>query len=146
VGLLSETPGSPASPLCPLGLYIAVMAFYHMTEFLSIGIKNPDQVSVYNFILAHSFYTDRPTTGVYYYFDALCQRAWEGFEYHFGMMASFVEFFAGIYLFGPEYKLGLSWNMLLGLGICVCSEAIRKTAILTAGKSFNHVVQHKRNA
>ena len=36
-------------------------------------------------------------------------------------------------------------SLSVGIVICLCGEILRKLAILTASKSFNHIVQYHKN-
>lgn len=60
-------------------------------------------------------------------------------QYTVAMMFAFLEYFIEIYLF-PELK-DHWWISSVGLVMVLTGEAIRKTGILTAGRSFTHVIR-----
>ncbi len=60
--------------------------------------------------------------------------------YNAAAVASWVEFFAEVYFLG-DFKSGLWAVSVLGLVICAVGEVLRKSAMVQAGRSFNHVVQ-----
>ncbi|XP_050502925.1 protein-S-isoprenylcysteine O-methyltransferase isoform X3 [Diabrotica virgifera virgifera] len=97
------------------GSYICVMSFFHFSEFIAIGLVQPKFVSTDSFVLNHS-----P-------------------QYIAAAVSSWVEFFVEYYFF-PGMKQ-FYWVSNIGLGICVLGELLRKTAMLTAGSNFNHLVQ-----
>lgn len=98
------------------GVYGCFMAFFHYSEFLVIAWANPRTLSLDSFMLNHSV--------------------------HYGLAAaaSWTEFLLEIYLL-PEFK-GYANIWLLGVVLCTCGEVIRKVAIVTAGRSFTHLVSH----
>lgn len=98
------------------GVYGCFMAFFHYSEFLVIAWANPRTLSLDSFMLNHSV--------------------------HYGLAAaaSWIEFLLEIYLL-PEFK-GYANIWLLGVVLCTCGEVIRKVAIVTAGRSFTHLVSH----
>ncbi|XP_056648884.1 protein-S-isoprenylcysteine O-methyltransferase [Diorhabda sublineata] len=97
------------------GGYMCVMAFFHFSEFIAIGLVQPKFVSTDSFVLNHS-----P-------------------QYIAAALSSWLEFFLQCYFF-PGLKQ-IYWLSNIGLGICVLGELLRKTAMLTAGSNFNHLVQ-----
>lgn len=101
------------------GVYGSFMAFFHYSEYLVIAWANPRTLSLDSFMLNHSV--------------------------HYGLAAaaSWVEFLLEIY-FLPEFKsYGNIW--LLGVALCSFGEVIRKVAIITAGRSFTHLVRHAKS-
>ncbi|KAL1116478.1 hypothetical protein AAG570_004950 [Ranatra chinensis] len=96
------------------------MAFFHYSEFLTIAVSNPDTLSVDSFILNHS-----P-------------------QYKIAAVSSWIEFWIEHALW-PDLK-NVCWPLsALGLFVCVCGEAVRKLAMLTARTNFNHVVQSEKH-
>ncbi|XP_050502924.1 protein-S-isoprenylcysteine O-methyltransferase isoform X2 [Diabrotica virgifera virgifera] len=100
------------------GSYICVMSFFHFSEFIAIGLVQPKFVSTDSFVLNHS-----P-------------------QYIAAAVSSWVEFFVEYYFFPAISGMKqFYWVSNIGLGICVLGELLRKTAMLTAGSNFNHLVQ-----
>ncbi|CAG9864683.1 unnamed protein product [Phyllotreta striolata] len=97
------------------GGYMIVMAFFHFSEFVAIGIVQPKFVNKDSFVINHS-----P-------------------QYITAAVTSWVEFFIESYFF-PGMKQ-VEWLSNVGLLICVSGELLRKTAMLTAGSNFNHLIQ-----
>jgi protein-S-isoprenylcysteine O-methyltransferase len=63
-------------------------------------------------------------------------------NYLFAMIFSLVEYFIEIAFF-PGLK-ELWWVSNLGLGMVIIGEIIRKTAIITAGQAFTHLIRISR--
>ncbi|CAG9831409.1 unnamed protein product [Diabrotica balteata] len=97
------------------GSYMCVMSFFHFSEFIAIGLVQPKFVSTDSFVLNHS-----P-------------------QYIAAAVSSWLEFFIECFFF-PGMKQ-FYWISNIGLGICILGELLRKTAMLTAGSNFNHLVQ-----
>lgn len=100
------------------GLYMFVMAFFHFSEFLSISIIQPIQVSTDSFVINHS-----P-------------------QYTIAAVTSWIEFFVEAY-FCPGLKQHFIVSYI-GLAVCIAGEFLRKLAMLSAGKNFNHLVQSEK--
>lgn len=90
------------------------MAFFHYSEYLAIAWCNPATLSVDSFILNHSW------------------------AYCFAALASWLEFFLEVY-FLPEFKHS-HYLWLIGVILCIFGETVRKVAMITASKSFTHLV------
>ncbi|KAM8707724.1 hypothetical protein ACLKA7_014801 [Drosophila subpalustris] len=108
------------TPWQQFGVYGCFMSFFHYSEFLVIAWANPRTLSLDSFMLNHSV--------------------------HYGLAAaaSWVEFILELY-FLPDFKrYGHIW--LLGVAMCACGEVIRKMAIITAGRSFTHLVQNEKHS
>lgn len=104
---------------CPsFGCYIFFLAFFHFSEFVTIAISNRPSLSVSSFLFNHS-----P-------------------EYNIASIASWVEFSLEWYL--VPWTKQISWIINVGIIMCVTGEFIRKLAMLTAGISFNHLVEYKK--
>lgn len=107
----------------PFGCYLAILATFHLSEFLSIAYTNPKEVQIDRFLLNHSR------------------------EYHLAFLISVAEFAVTSFLF-PEVKFGSSlspWLFRLGLILCIGGEVLRKLAIFTAGSNFDHIIQTERS-
>lgn len=63
--------------------------------------------------------------------------------YIISAVSSWLEFLAEAYFF-PSCKKNV-WSLVVGIVLVICGEMIRKLAILTAGRSFNHIVQYHKN-
>ncbi|XP_017785926.1 PREDICTED: protein-S-isoprenylcysteine O-methyltransferase [Nicrophorus vespilloides] len=100
------------------GIYMAVMSFFHFTEFLSIALIQPKELSVRSFLIYHS-----P-------------------EYVIAAVSSWLEFFLEAYLL-PDMKI-YKVVSYLGLVICISGEFLRKLAMMTANSNFNHIIQYTK--
>ncbi|KPP69760.1 protein-S-isoprenylcysteine O-methyltransferase-like [Scleropages formosus] len=100
------------------GWYMCSLSFFHYSEYLVTAIINPRSLSLDSFLLNHSV------------------------EYTVAALSSWVEFTVEKLLF-PELKQ-LSWVSLVGLIMVLCGECLRKSAMLTAGSNFNHIVQNEK--
>jgi len=98
--------------------YVAVLAFFHFSEYFFTAATNPAALNLDSFLLNHSV------------------------AYWLAAAASVLEFFLEWY-FVP--MLSSLWPVsVLGALLCGCGEALRKGAMLTAGANFNHLVQTAR--
>ncbi|XP_043277373.1 protein-S-isoprenylcysteine O-methyltransferase [Venturia canescens] len=109
---------APASWQC-FGIYMAVMATFHYSEFLSIAWTNPSAISIDSFILQHSV------------------------PYVVAACVSWIEFLVEHHFY-PSLK-ELSIISYIGLAICVSGEALRKIAMFTAKQNFNHIIQTEKS-
>lgn len=101
------------------GIYVAILSTFHFTEFLAIAFTNPNAVSTDTYIINHSL------------------------AYSLAAIASWTE-----YLFEKYFFLFMKqdlWIHFIGLLFCIFGEFIRKTAIFTAKKNFNHIVQNEKD-
>ncbi|XP_030568209.1 protein-S-isoprenylcysteine O-methyltransferase [Drosophila novamexicana] len=107
------------TPWQQFGVYGCFMSFFHYSEFLVIAFANPRTLSLDSFMLNHSV--------------------------HYGLAAaaSWMEFVLELY-FLPEFKRW-SYLWLLGVTLCTFGEIVRKVAIITAGRSFTHLVQDEKH-
>jgi protein-S-isoprenylcysteine O-methyltransferase len=102
----------------PFGIYGTFMSIFHYTEFLGIAMSNPQTLSPDSFILNHSV------------------------PYVVAAMASWLEFSLEVY-FVPQMKVyRVLWAM--GATMCFSGEMLRKISMITASKSFSHLVQFTR--
>ena len=103
----------------PFGLYLMVLAMFHLSEYITTALSNPQNLSFDSFLVNHSV------------------------QYWGAMLLSWLEF-AAINFFFPGFKAGQSLATSTGFLICLIGEVIRKLAMLHAGRNFNHLVQsHK---
>ncbi|XP_061076511.1 protein-S-isoprenylcysteine O-methyltransferase-like [Conger conger] len=100
------------------GWYMCSLSFFHYSEYLVTAMINPQSLSLDSFLLNHSL------------------------EYTVAALSSWVEFTVEILLF-PGLKQW-RWVSLMGLLMVVCGECLRKSAMLTAGSNFNHIVQNEK--
>ncbi|XP_054769085.1 protein-S-isoprenylcysteine O-methyltransferase-like [Lytechinus pictus] len=118
LGVLSGTGliiGFTSNTFHPFGWYLVILSFFHFSEFFSTCIYNYESLSLDSYLLNHSI------------------------AYHVAALASWLEFFIELYFF-PGLK-SLWYISLLGIALCVGGEFLRKGAMLTAGRSFNHYIQ-----
>lgn len=106
--------------ICYLGVYIMVLAFFHISEYVVTAIHNPTSLNLDSFLINN------------------------GIEYSVAVIASLLEY--GIeYYFFPWMKSYKIVPLIGVLGI-VAGEVLRKTAMLTAATNFTHHVQfYKRH-
>ncbi|XP_071481180.1 protein-S-isoprenylcysteine O-methyltransferase-like [Diadema antillarum] len=107
--------GLSSNTFHPFGWYLIILSFFHFSEFFSTCIYNYESLSLDSYLLNHSI------------------------AYHVAALASWLEFFAELYFF-PGLK-SLWYISVLGCVLCVAGEFMRKLAMLTAGRSFNHYIQ-----
>ncbi|XP_032597969.2 protein-S-isoprenylcysteine O-methyltransferase [Drosophila grimshawi] len=102
------------------GVYGCFMSIFHYSEFLVIAWANPRSLSLDSFMLNHSV--------------------------HYGLAAaaSWTEFILELY-FLPDFKR-YAHVWLLGVLLCAGGEVVRKVAIVTAGRSFTHLVQDEKHS
>ncbi|KAL7021555.1 hypothetical protein ACKWTF_011923 [Chironomus riparius] len=101
------------------GIYLAFLTFFHFSEYLVISISHPQSLNIDSFMLNHSL------------------------QYEIAAVSSWIEFFVEVYYFPEIKKYKMIW--LLGATICFFGEVLRKTAMLTAKKSFHHLVQFQQS-
>jgi protein-S-isoprenylcysteine O-methyltransferase len=100
------------------GLYLSVLSLFHFSEYLITSIINPKSLSLDSFLLNHSK------------------------EYGIAAIAAVTEFTVEAH-FWPQLK-HLWFITVCGLILCLFGECIRKLAMITAGRSFNHIIQSRR--
>lgn len=98
------------------GWYLAVLSFFHWSEYFATAATNPRNLTLNSYLLDHST------------------------EYHIAAFGSFVEYTVEWYFF-PDLKRPCFLSVL-GLAIVVCGEVLRKVAMWQAGTNFNHYVRH----
>jgi len=97
------------------GLYLAVLTFFHFSEYVTTGLGNPQNLSWDSYLINHSY------------------------QYWAAMLVSWLEYSVWLTMY-PSLK---TWPgvTLAGLLVCILGEVIRKLAMLKAGRNFNHLVQ-----
>lgn len=100
------------------GTYLMCLSFFHLSEFVFTALFNHKQATTDSFMLNHST------------------------EYSLAALVSWTEFFIEAYFF-PLSKT-FSYTRFIGLFLIVFGEFFRKSAMYTAGTSFNHYVQETR--
>lgn len=100
------------------GLYLAFLAFFHLSEYLATGLGNPKNLSFDSYLVNHSL------------------------QYGVAMAVSWAEHGLELWL-APSLKACTSLT-LAGAALCLVGEVVRKAAMLEAGRSFNHLVQSER--
>ncbi|XP_032663601.1 protein-S-isoprenylcysteine O-methyltransferase [Odontomachus brunneus] len=101
------------------GIYMAVLATFHYSEFLAIAWANPATLSIDSFILNHSII------------------------YGVAASISWLEFLVERYYF-HNMKLPSAISYF-GLILCITGEILRKLAMCTAKHNFNHYVQSEKS-
>ncbi|XP_055309042.1 protein-S-isoprenylcysteine O-methyltransferase [Sitodiplosis mosellana] len=102
-----------------LGVYFLFMSTFHFSEYITISWANPQTLSTDTFMLNHSI------------------------AYLVAATTSWLEFLIEVYMW-PGLK-GNTSILLVGVVMCVSGEILRKLAIVTASKSFNHIVQYQKS-
>jgi len=103
----------------PFGLYLTVLSFFHLSEYVTTGLSNPQNLSFDSFLVNHSW------------------------QYGLAMLISWLEYFIELWLL-PQVKHSFTMVSYTGLVICMLGEIIRKLAMLQAGRNFNHIVQSNK--
>lgn len=101
------------------GVYFLFMSTFHYSEYLTISFTNPQTLSTDTFMLNHSI------------------------PYIVAATTSWFEFIIEVY-FWPSLKQNVP-ILLIGIAICISGEIVRKLAIITASRSFNHIVQYHKS-
>jgi len=100
------------------GIYGAFLTIFHYSEYFVISVSNPQSLSLDSFMLNHSL------------------------QYLIAAALSWTEFFTEAYFYPEMKKYKTLW--IVGSLICLSGEIVRKVAILTAKKSFHHIVQFQQ--
>ncbi|CAL8096198.1 unnamed protein product [Calicophoron daubneyi] len=109
--------------LWPFGLYLAVLSFFHWSEFYFTALYNPINCCLDIYMLNHS-----P-------------------EYIIAAAASVLEYWLEIGMISfyyPSCPRIPSLVNVLGLGLCIAAEVLRKAAMATAATNFNHFIEIRR--
>lgn len=103
------------------GVWIAVLGFFHWSEYFFTAISNPANLGIKSFLLDHSK------------------------EYHAAACIALLEFLIERWLF-PSVKISaspqLSFFNWLGFFLCIGGETFRKLAMITCGTNFNHLIEY----
>ncbi|KAJ2793919.1 farnesyl cysteine-carboxyl methyltransferase [Coemansia guatemalensis] len=102
------------------GLYVAVVALYHMLEYLSVALYNPSRTELGSFM----FNPDG------------------GNRYSVAMAVSVAEYLIECWAFGRTKEP--SAITVAGLVVAIVGQVIRTLAMVTAKVSFNHYVATQR--
>lgn len=102
-------------------VYIVQLCFFHWSEFFITSVSNPPGAKVDLYMLNHST------------------------EYKIALCLSVIEYSVEKFWF-PMAFAELRWLALSGLAMSAAGEALRKVALWTAGRNFNHYVQVERRA
>ncbi|KAJ1836994.1 helicase, partial [Coemansia sp. RSA 2708] len=104
-----------------LCVYFALVSVYHMLEYLSVCLYNPERLEMGSFMF-------NPDVGN---------------GYMTAMAVSLAEYLAGWLYCGGRAP---GWLTCVGLLMALAGQALRTLAMVTAGTSFNHYVATKRAA
>lgn len=99
-----------------LSVHILLLCLFHFLEFLITAYNQPETVNIDAFLLNKNF------------------------EYQMAIVGSLTEFGIEAYFF-PEWKFAFRFVILLGLFLAIVGDTIRKSAMITAGHNFHHVIQ-----
>ncbi|XP_077314432.1 protein-S-isoprenylcysteine O-methyltransferase [Lithobates pipiens] len=111
--------GVSQSPWRHFGWYVCSLSFFHYSEYLITAVNNPKSLSLDSFLLNHSV------------------------EYTLAAISSWVEFTIEKTIC-PGLKQ-ITWLSVIGLVMVIFGESLRKSAMLTAGSNFNHIVQNEKS-
>ncbi|VDL19856.1 unnamed protein product [Hymenolepis diminuta] len=101
----------------PFAIYLALLAFFHWSEFFVATLTSPSRANIDLYLLDHS-----P-------------------EYIGAMVLSFLEYWLEVYFWPTKYTSLMLAN-IIGLAMAVLGEIIRKAAMLTAADNFNHYIEY----
>jgi protein-S-isoprenylcysteine O-methyltransferase len=101
-------------------LYLMALALFHFLEYWVTAKYNPTKVHSESFIINN------------------------GSAYTLAHTFALIEFSLEYYLF-PNFKRGHHFIKWIGFAMVIGGQFIRTLAMKTAGKSFNHLVQTRRN-
>lgn len=95
--------------------YASAVSMFHLSEYFTTALYNPTAASSDSFLVNHST------------------------SYTAAALTSWTEF-------GLRFALAPQWNLprplvYFGLGMAVLAQMIRSLAMITAGESFNHLIQ-----
>lgn len=103
----------------PLGIYLVLLSFFHLSEYFVTSLTNPSTLNLSSFLIDQSR------------------------EYVLAISGSFIEYTIEAYFF-PEFKK-LNMIAAIGLVMALFGEFIRKMAMFTAGKNFSHSISSKKS-
>ncbi|KAL2753389.1 hypothetical protein ACRALDRAFT_2066677, partial [Sodiomyces alcalophilus JCM 7366] len=116
-----------SSPLWRLPFFLAALSLFHFLEFWATAAYNPPEARVHAFLLTANW----PAYAIAH--AAACAECLLAGLLHPGPYAAVP----------PPLRTAL---MAAGLALVVGGQAVRSAAMVTAGRSFNHTVQHRRAA
>ncbi|KAJ1999358.1 farnesyl cysteine-carboxyl methyltransferase [Coemansia thaxteri] len=108
------------SSLGVFGVYTALLALYHIAEYMCVALFNPNRASMESFMF-------NPDQGNYYYK---------------AMLVSVAEYYVECWLCCNAKAPGLL--TLAGLVLALVGQATRSLAMITAKTSFNHYIANRR--
>lgn len=119
MGLTCITSPSISPQFVPLGFYLLLLTCFHFGEYFVTSLTNPSTLSHDSFLLNQSL------------------------AYDIAIICSFLEFLIETYYF-PGFK---KFNLIsvIGLGVAILGDLIRKIAMFTAGKNFTHLISSIKN-
>ncbi|CAK8678655.1 uncharacterized protein LOC143470402 [Clavelina lepadiformis] len=100
------------------GLYICLLSTFHLGEYLATALFNPTTITIDSFLLNHSV------------------------EFNLALAVSWLEH--GILVFICPGMKSCAWITTVGFLLTFTGDFVRKLAMYTAGKSFNHIVQYQK--
>lgn len=120
--ILSLTIGLTLTSIsAPIGVYTVGLAFFHVTEYISIGLWSPNTLELKSFLLNHSR------------------------EYNAAILIAYIEYFIEkVFLFPDGIPLRCLC-LCIGLTMMIVGEVLRKLAMYTARQSFSHIIDDKPN-
>lgn len=115
-------------------IYLNILIFFHISEFIFMGMSNPRSINGSSFLLDHSI------------------------AYWCAIIFSWIEFCVEIYFFSCKFfffynfynkyllfiDIKVRWISIIGLVLVIFGEIIRKTAIIQAAISFTHQVANTK--
>ena len=97
--------------------YVVVLCIFHFGEFFITASFNPNEVNADSFVITHSK------------------------SYTFAMIFSTVEFWIKFSSF-PDLNSNIT--VTVGFVFCFVGQLVRSIGMMTCGKNFNHMIQHKK--
>ena len=119
------------------GIYLCFLAFFHFSEYVATGLGNPRNLSFDSYLVSqcHSFIPQL-------LYQLILMQVNHSVQYGVAMVVSWTEHALWLY-FLPSLK-SFYLVTILGIVFCLVGELVRKSAMLEAGRSFNHLVQSER--
>ncbi|KAL7009901.1 farnesyl cysteine-carboxyl methyltransferase [Cystobasidiomycetes sp. EMM_F5] len=104
-----------------LGVYVALLVVFHMSEYLTTAIWNPQKATVRSFLL-----DDRNHNAAH----------------AFALLEFLLE-----ETFFPQEWLAIkhsSWTLWIGLSVALLAQTLRSSAMITAASNFSHLVAYTK--
>lgn len=108
------------SPYKPPAIYLMTLSTFHFLEFYITAKYNPTRVHKQSFIINN------------------------GSTYTLAHTVAIIESALG-YLFWPNFKNSFLTIKIFGFLLIIFGQVLRSWAMITAGKSFNHLIQINKN-